>query len=122
MNFGVRVRRPWLDVDLWEFFLSLPAEVKYPNGQYKALARRWLRGYVPDEILDRRDRTYFEESFFGRLDYSALKSHIFNGVFEMPGVDYAKVRERLDEASMSLIEAMWAKDLAVIHAFMDQYR
>ena len=119
MGAGVRVRRPWLDVDLWEFFLSLPAEIKYPNGGYKALVRSWLRDIVPDPILDRRDRTYFEESFFGRLDYDAMTRLIFNGAFEMPGVDYAELRERLSTSSMTLIEAMWAKDLAVIHAFME---
>lgn len=122
MACGIRVRRPWLDVDLWEFFLALPAEVKYPNGQYKALVRRWLRGIVPDEILDRRDRTYFDDSFFARLDYSIVRDLIGSDGYEMPGVDYQQLRRRLDEGGLSLIEAMWAKDLAVIHAFMDGWR
>jgi asparagine synthase (glutamine-hydrolysing) len=122
MACGVRVRRPWLDIDLWEFFLSLPAEVKYPNGQYKALVRRWLRGIVPDEILDRRDRTFFDESFFARLDYSVVRELIASDGYEMPGVDYQQLRRRLDEGGLSLLEAMWAKDLAVIHAFMDGWR
>jgi asparagine synthase (glutamine-hydrolysing) len=122
MSCGVRVRRPWLDIDLWEFFLSLPAEVKYPNGQYKALVRQWLRGIVPDEILDRRDRTYFDESFFARLDYSVISDLIRPDGYEMPGVDYSRLRRRLDEGGLSLIEAMWAKDLAVIHTFMDGWR
>jgi hypothetical protein len=28
---GVTVGRPFADIDLWEFFLSLPAEIKYPD-------------------------------------------------------------------------------------------
>jgi hypothetical protein len=40
----------------------------------------------------------------------------------MPGVDYSRLRRRLDEGGLSLIEAMWAKDLAVIHTFMDGWR
>ena len=122
MSCGVRVRRPWLDIDLWEFFLSLPAEIKYPNGQYKGLVRRWLRGIVPDEILDRRDRTYFDESFFARLDYSVISDLIHPDGYEMPGVDYSRLRRRLNEGGLSLLEAMWAKDLAVIHTFMDSWR
>jgi asparagine synthase (glutamine-hydrolysing) len=116
---GVRVRRPWLDIDLWEFFISLPAEVKYPSGQYKALVRRWLRGIVPDEILDRRDRTFFDDSFFARLDLVGMRELISSNGYEMPGVDYSVLKQRLEDGGLSLIEAMWAKDLAVIHAFME---
>jgi len=119
---GVRVRRPWLDLDLWEFFLSLPAAVKYPDGGYKSLVRKWLRGIVPDEILDRRDRTFFDDSFFARVDYSVLKQHLGSDAYQMPGVDYKRLRHRLDEGEMPLIELMWAKDLAVIHAFMEEWQ
>ena len=34
---GVDVRRPFVDVDLWEFFLSLRAEVKFPDTRSKTL-------------------------------------------------------------------------------------
>src|SRR5919108_599245 len=33
--YGVRMRRPWLDVDVWELFLSLPAEQKHPDATVK---------------------------------------------------------------------------------------
>lgn len=115
---GVRVRRPWLDVDLWEFFLALPAEVRYPDGRYKGLMKRWLRGRVPDEILDRRDRTYFDESFWQRFDRARLKSLLVDVDYRMPGVDYGLLLERLNSADLDLREGMWAKDLAVVHAFM----
>ena len=36
---GVDVRRPFVDVDLWEFFLSLRAEVKYPDTRRKTLVQ-----------------------------------------------------------------------------------
>lgn len=115
---GVRVRRPWLDVDLWEFFLALPAEVRYPDGRYKGLMKRWLRGRVPNEILDRRDRTYFDESFWQRFDRARLKSLLADVDYRMPGVDYGLLLERLDSGDLDLREGMWAKDLAVVHAFM----
>ena len=44
---GVTIRRPLADVDLWEFFLSLRGEVKFPLLQWKALARQALRGVIP---------------------------------------------------------------------------
>ena len=36
---GVRVRRPWIDIDLWELFLGLRAEQKFPERD-KGLVRR----------------------------------------------------------------------------------
>jgi hypothetical protein len=40
---GVTVRRPFADVDLWEFFMSLRAEVKFPTMEWKSLARRAMQ-------------------------------------------------------------------------------
>lgn len=115
---GVLVRRPWIDIDLWEFFLSLPAEVKHPTPQSKALVRRFLRGRVPDEILDRRDKTIFNEATMRRIDYDVLKQWLDDPVERIPGVDYAKLSERLERGDLSLMEFLWARDLAASHAFM----
>src|SRR5688500_17026118 len=49
---GVDVRRPFGDIDLWSFVLSLPAERKWPELRPKALLREVMRGQVPDVILD----------------------------------------------------------------------
>jgi asparagine synthetase B (glutamine-hydrolysing) len=66
---GVTIRRPLADIDLWEFFLSLRAEVKFPVLQWKALARRALRGVIPDEILDRPKKTLFDDHVMRQVDY-----------------------------------------------------
>ena len=68
---GIRTRRPWADVDLWEFFISLPAEDKAPEHGRKKLVRKLLRGKVPDVILDRKHKTGFDESILARVDYDA---------------------------------------------------
>ena len=60
------------DIDLWEFFLSLPAGIKFPDYRMKGFVRNALRGDVPDEI-DRRDKTYADRWFQTMaLDYPAL--------------------------------------------------
>ena len=69
---GVTIRRPFADVDLWEFFLSLPAEVKFPELKWKALARRALRGVIPDEIIDKQQKTYFDPHVMQQIDYPLL--------------------------------------------------
>ena len=48
---GVSVRRPFADLDLVEFFLSLPAEQKFPDTHFKSLLRSFLRGRLPDALL-----------------------------------------------------------------------
>ena len=116
---GVRVRRPWLDVDLAEFLLSLPAEIKYAERLRKPLARSLARGRVPDRILDRRDKTVFNESMQARLDYDELKRWLLVTDIELPGVDYGLLRQRLEEQEMSLSEYRWARDLAAAHAFLE---
>ena len=70
---GVQMRRPWADVDLWEFFLTLPAEVKFPDNAAKTLIRQLLRGKLPDVILDRTEKTLFTEFTMARVNYPALR-------------------------------------------------
>lgn len=115
---GVRMRTPWADIDLWEFFLSLPAAVKYPPGPRKALIRTLMRGRVPDEILDRRDKTVFNDFVLQNVDYSSLRKWVNDSQYRLPGVDYQALAEDLDREALDLRGYMWAKDLAVIHAFL----
>lgn len=115
---GVRARRPFADVDLWEFFLSLPAEVKFPDTMSKTLVRRLLRGRVPDAILDRTDKTLFDDSILRRIDYAALRTWLLDPTERIEGVDYQMLKERLDAESFGITDFLWAKDLAGVHAFL----
>jgi asparagine synthetase B (glutamine-hydrolysing) len=53
------VRLPFLDHRLIEFCLRLPDRLLYRDGQSKWILRSALRGLVPDDILDRRDKVGF---------------------------------------------------------------
>jgi asparagine synthase (glutamine-hydrolysing) len=118
---GVRNRRPWADIDLWEFFLSLPAEVKFPDNGSKTLVRRLLRGKVPTAILDRRDKTVFDESIMAHIDYPTLRRWLVRPDHRLSGVRYDLLEERLNREDLDLPEFMWAKDLAAVHAFLSQW-
>lgn len=116
---GIRPRRPWADVDLWEFFLSLPAEVKFPDHRMKGLARTLLRGEVPDEILDRRDKTNTNEYFRSMcLDMDALRRWLLAPEHRVAGIDYALLARELEREDISLAHYLWARDLAAVHAFL----
>ncbi|HEX2046097.1 MAG TPA: asparagine synthase-related protein [Gaiellaceae bacterium] len=115
---GVRTRRPWADVDLWQFFLSLPAEQKFPNRARKGLVRRLLRGKVPDEILDRRHKTVFDESLMARIEYDELRRWLVAPEHRFAGVDYDGLAAALEREDLDLTAYQWAKDLAIAHAFV----
>jgi len=115
------VRRPWADVDLWEFFLSLPAEVKFPDGGNKTLVRRLLAGRLPDEILLRKSKTVFDESVRARIDYAVLRRWLEGPPHRVDGVDYEKLGGHLEREDLDLPGFIWARDLAGVHAFLGQW-
>ena len=115
---GVRVRRPLADVDLWEFLLSLPAEVKFPDPTPKSLLRRAMRGRLPDEILDRRRKTIFDEYALGTADFEALQRWIEPSEYRMRGVDYDMLRTMIANKRLMVNDLLWAYNLARVHAFV----
>ncbi|HYE01186.1 MAG TPA: asparagine synthase (glutamine-hydrolyzing) [Alphaproteobacteria bacterium] len=60
MAWGIESRVPFLDYRLVELLMRLPGHLKVSGGRTKALLRTAMRGLVPDEILDRRDKMGFE--------------------------------------------------------------
>jgi asparagine synthase (glutamine-hydrolysing) len=118
---GLVVRRPLTDVDLWEFFVSLPAEVKFADGRPKSLVRRAMRGWLPDVILDRRTKTSFNDFALSTADYPALRRWLVAPRHRVDGIDYALLERRLDTQDMGIFELMWANDLAGVHAFLDRW-
>jgi asparagine synthase (glutamine-hydrolysing) len=115
---GVHVRRPLADVDLWEFVLTLPAEIKFPNALPKSLLRESVRGRLPDAILDRQDKTFFDDFALGTADYDGLRRWILETDVRLTGVDYALLARRIEARDMQVVELLWAYDLARAHAFL----
>lgn len=60
MRFSVESRVPFLTADLVDFSLKLPEHYLISGaGETKSLLRAAMRGIVPDEVLDRRDKIGF---------------------------------------------------------------
>ena len=116
---GVDSRRPFADVDLWEFVLTLPAEIKFPNALPKSLLRESVRGRLPDAILDRQDKTFFDDFALRTADYEGLRRWILETDVQLTGVDYARVGQRIEARDMKVVELLWAYDLARAHALLD---
>ncbi len=118
---GVTIRRPLADVDLWEFFLSLRAEVKFPLLRWKALARQALRGVIPDEILDRPRKTLFDDHVMRQIDYPTLERLLVRPRHRIDGVNYEVLAERIVRREMTFHEWIRARDLARIHSFLNAW-
>lgn len=119
---GVESRRPFTDVDLWEFVLGLPAEVKFPERRTKPLLRRAMRGLLPHEVIDRRDKTYFDEFHLATADYEKLRRLLVDPGWRLDGIDYEVLAERLQYEEMPVYELQWARDVARVHAFLGLWR
>lgn len=117
---GLQLRIPFSDVDLWEFFLSLPAEVKFPDMTHygKYLIREALRGRLPDEHVNRRSKTYFNDHVAETVDYDALRRLVIESEFRIPGVSYKRLADQLERRDLSVNDIVWAYDLARCHAFV----
>ena len=54
MAYSVEARSPFLDHELMEFAASLPEDLKLSGTDGKRILKSALRGWLPDEVLDRR--------------------------------------------------------------------
>src|SRR5262249_49831572 len=97
---GIMSRRPWVDVDLYEFFLSLPPEVKYLGGRRKDLIRLLMRGRVPDSIVDRPTKTLFNASIMARVRYDELRRWLLDPAVRVGGIRYDLLADRLRAEDM----------------------
>jgi asparagine synthase (glutamine-hydrolysing) len=59
MAHGVESRVPLLDHGLVELAATIPANIKFQNGELKRLLRTAFRDKLPAEILDRKDKMGF---------------------------------------------------------------
>ncbi len=115
---GVHVRRPLVDVDLWEFVLSLPAEIKFPDAVPKSLLRESVRGRLPDALLDRSDKTFFNDFALRTADYEGIRRLALDSELRIAGVDYPGLESRVEARDLDVVELLWAYDLARAHAFL----
>jgi len=68
MAWSIEAREPFLDFRLVEFALGIPDELKISNGRLKAVLREAMRPYLPQKIVDRRDKVGFVMAELGWLD------------------------------------------------------
>ncbi|MBM4229262.1 MAG: asparagine synthase (glutamine-hydrolyzing) [Gammaproteobacteria bacterium] len=68
MAWSIEAREPFLDFRLVDFALSLPDDAKIYDGRLKYVLREAMRPYLPEEILNRRDKVGFVTAEINWLD------------------------------------------------------
>jgi asparagine synthase (glutamine-hydrolysing) len=58
MAASLEARCPFLDIDLVEFTLGLPADIAFPRGRLKALLRPLARRHLPPAVLEQPKRGF----------------------------------------------------------------
>ena len=80
MKWGVESRVPFLTIEIAEFLLSLPENyLLSEDGLTKNIFRKAMRGIVPDEILDRKDKIGFatpEYEWTRSMNHDSIKKAI----------------------------------------------
>ena len=95
--------------------------MQFPDYRMKGFVRNALRGDVPDEILDRRDKTYMRPLVRGdgRWTTPRVRHWVSKGDFRMRESTTRAFGEELERETMPLPHYLWARDLAAVHAFID---
>lgn len=99
MRFSVESRVPFLTTDLVDFALSMPEDYLVSlGGETKSLMRSAMRGIVPDDVLDRRDKIGFatpEQTWL--LDEPEMARQWLADDLNLPFLDQTKLREHFEQ-------------------------
>ena len=93
--------------------------MKFPDALPKSLLRESVRGRLPDELLDRTDKTFFNDFALRTADYEGIRRLALASELRIEGVDYALLAERVEARDLDVVELLWAYDLARAHAFLE---
>lgn len=106
MLFSVESRVPFLTQDLADFLFSLPEDYLISkSGETKSVFRAAMRGIVPDEILDRRDKIGFATPEFEWLKnaFSSNTNWISEDEQDLSFLRHDVIRKRLNQVFLGEI-------------------
>ena len=101
MAHGLESRVPLLDVDLVEFSSTIPADVKFKNGNPKHIFKESLNKFLPKEIINRKDKMGFptpiNQWFQNDLRDFIMDTFNTQDAKNRDYIDSSKILEQLDK-------------------------
>jgi asparagine synthase (glutamine-hydrolysing) len=98
MRFSIESRVPFLTTDLVDLLLSMPENFLIsPKGETKHVFRAAMRGIVPDDVLDRKDKIGFatpEKDWL--MAMSATIRQWLSEPMDVPFIDQSKMLDEFD--------------------------
>lgn len=91
MAHGLESRVPFLDHELVEFAATIPANVKFKNGNMKHVLRHAMREELPASIMERKDKMGFTTPF---TEWAKNEAHDY--IADILSSERAKGREFID--------------------------
>lgn len=113
MRHSLESRVPFLTIEMAEFLFSLPEDyLLSKNGTTKHILREALRGIVPEEVLDRKDKIGFEPPEKDWLKkFESIKFEIFEDIRRTPLLDnhitISIVNDFFNDSSMVDSRLVW---------------
>jgi asparagine synthase (glutamine-hydrolysing) len=109
MRFGIESRVPFLTIDMVNLLLSMPENFLISNkGQTKNVFRAAMRGIVPDQILDRKDKIGFATPELNLLSgMYKQKNKWLKNYGSIPFTDQEKIVKELEFALSGKIKYSW---------------
>ena len=110
MAASLEVRVPFCDHRLVEYVWNIPWEMKARNGVPKAVLREAVRGWLPDDVIDRKKSPYPSTPHPAYLE--KVRSDL-QGVLDNPSspllalLDVASVRKAMDDSRGTLEHRPW---------------
>ncbi len=110
-HFGIEYRHPYFDLELVEFALSLPPEMKYKQRTIKWILRKAMNGILPDKIRDRKDKAEFSELLTQQIDAIDLGTLLDDpyivklGLIEQSLID--QYRKEYEDKTIKYIVILW---------------
>ena len=101
MAYSIEARVPFLDHRLVEFALGVPGDLKVKGPVTKWFMRRALRGILPDEVVNRRDKLGYPTPFgqWLRTDkkmQSEVRQYLFDRVLQREWYDRPRIERMWD--------------------------
>lgn len=113
MYWSVESRVPFLTIDMAEFLLSLPEHyLVSPAGETKRIFKIAMRGIVPDEVLNRKDKIGFEapDKIWLRELQGSIAPRVKSGLEKIDFVDVAPAMmevERVFDQNIPYSKSAW---------------
>jgi asparagine synthase (glutamine-hydrolysing) len=116
MAHSVEARVPFLDYRLAEFIVGLPLEQKIRSATTKVILRQAMRGILPEEVRQRRDKMGFitPEKVWLKAELGALlrevvhsPSFVQRGYLDARQIQHLLAEHQTDQRDISFIASRW---------------